>query len=96
MHETEILQKIKEIIRKYLGEEYKIFLFGSRVGDNFQPSSDYDIGIEGPTEIGIGVLAQIKEELMELPIFQKIDIVDFASVDKSFYNVAIKNREWIN
>ncbi len=96
MQEKEILQKIKEIIRKYLGEEYKIFLFGSRVHNNFQPSSDYDIGIEGPDEVPMEVLGKIKDELRELPIFQKIDIVDFASVDGSFYTVAIKKRKWIN
>jgi len=96
MSHKEILQKIKSIINSSLNGDYKVFLFGSRVTGTASDTSDYDIGIEGPEEIQLSVLAKIQESVRDLNIFHKVDIVDFASVDKSFYKIAIKNRQWIS
>ncbi len=93
----ETLKKdLKRIIGKHLSlADCQVFFFGSRVAGNFRERSDIDIGIEGSKPIPIETLARIKEEVLELPILYKIDIVDFRSADKDFYNLAKKNIEII-
>jgi len=57
--------------------------------------SDIDIGIEGPDPISLEVIAQIKDEISNLPTLYHIDIVDFKSVDEDFYKVAKQKIELI-
>jgi predicted nucleotidyltransferase len=79
------------IIRKHLGSEYRIFLFGSRAGGSARKGSDYDIGIEGPKRVLWETLARIEEELEDLPTLATIDVVDFFNVTDSFRRVAMMN-----
>jgi len=41
-------------------------------------------------------MAKIKEEVEEIPTLYKIDIIDFKSVEKDFYEVAKKKVEFLN
>ena len=74
---------------------YKIFVFGSRVSGKGDERSDIDIGIKGPQEIPLASMAKIREEVEELPILYKIDVVDFANVSEQFKKIALKNAEYI-
>jgi predicted nucleotidyltransferase len=91
-------EKLKEEIRRIMGtyldlDSYRIFFFGSRVtGDNF-PRSDIDIGIEGDEEIPAGIKVKIEEELEELPLLYKIDLIDFRTVSKDFRDESLKHTE---
>lgn len=95
--EQKLKKEVKKIVGKYLNlNDYKLFFFGSRVNGKNISRSDIDIGIEGKNPLDIGVLARIKEEISNLSILYKIDIVDFKSVDEDFYKVAKQNIEIIN
>lgn len=90
-------KEILEIISKYLDlKEYRVFFFGSRIKENQDEKADIDIGIEGKKPMPEETLYKIKEEISELPILYKIDIVDFKRVDKDFYQVAKQNIELLN
>ena len=87
-------QEIKDIVGKYLDlNQYRIFFFGSRVSGKGDERSDIDIGIEGPEKISLRTMSKIKEEVENMPILYKIDIVDFKSVSSDFYEIAIQNIE---
>ena len=58
--------------------------------------SDIDIGIEGPKPLPAEILLDIQEEIENLPTLYKIEIVDFATVDKKFREVALQCIESIN
>lgn len=94
--EKKLKKEIKEIIGKHLDlRKYKVFFFGSRVkGDNF-PRADIDVGIEGPKSVPLEVMAEIEENISNLPTLYNIDIVDFSSVSDDFYEVAKQNIEMI-
>jgi len=94
------LEKLKKevlsIIGKYLDlKKYKVFFFGSRVKGSGNKHSDIDIGIEGPEEISIGIIAQIQEDIDNLPILYKIEIVDFKNIASDFRKVALQHTELI-
>ena len=88
--------EILSIITKYLDtSEYKVFFFGSRVSGKGTDHSDIDIGIEGPFPISPEIKLRIEEEIENLPILYKIEIVDFKRVPSKFREVALRNREFI-
>lgn len=94
--EDRIKEQIIEIIKKWLKlPHYRVFYFGSRVAGKGGERSDIDIGIEAPEPIPGGAMTQIRWELDELPILQKIDVVDFKTVSKEFKEVALQNIEVI-
>ncbi|MCX5751164.1 MAG: nucleotidyltransferase domain-containing protein [Candidatus Saganbacteria bacterium] len=96
MHEisAEIKQKIVEIIKlKITGPRYKIFLFGSRTNGKATNRSDIDVGIDAKDSLPWSLLADIKEDLANIPILQKIDVVDFNNVADDFKGIALKDTE---
>ncbi|MFH0800028.1 MAG: nucleotidyltransferase domain-containing protein [Pseudomonadota bacterium] len=72
---------------------YRIFLFGSRANGTADARSDIDVGIESPEAIPLHVLNDIKVELDDIPLLQKIELVDFASVTQDFRNIALRDIE---
>ncbi len=88
---------VLEIVGKYLDlKKYKVFIFGSRVSGKGNDKSDIDVGIEGPEKIPDSVISGIKDEVENLPILYKIDIINFTDVDKNFLEVASQYKEYIN
>lgn len=89
-------KQIAEIVQRYVDmNTYQVFFFGSRVrGDNMD-RSDIDIGIFGPQQISASAKFKIQEELEKLPIFYKIDLVDFQTVSEKFKREALKNIEHV-
>ena len=89
-------KEILEILGKYLDlSKYKVFFFGSRVRGNSDERADIDIGIEGP-EIPAYAKLEIEEELENLPILYKIDLVDFNNVSDKFKKVAKEHIKYLN
>lgn len=87
-------KEILEIIGKYLDlNKYQVFFFGSRVDNKGSERSDIDIGIEGPKEVPLGIMAKIRDEVSSLPTLYSIDIIDFRNVDKDFLKVAKQKTE---
>jgi predicted nucleotidyltransferase len=72
-----------------------VFFFGSRVrGDNFE-RADIDLGIEGPEEVSARIMLEIKEELENIRMLYKIDLVDFKTVSEKFKKEALKYIEYV-
>lgn len=89
-------KEIVDIIGKYLDfSRHRVFFFGSRVSGKGNERSDIDIGIEGTKEIPWQVMAKIKEDVENLPILYKVDIVDFKKVSSDFYDLAKRDIEMI-
>ena len=89
-------KEILEIVANHLDvNKYRVFFFGSRVTGKGDEHSDIDIGIEGSKPVSFKIMAQIQEEVSDLPILYRIDIVDFKNVDKDFYEVAKQSFELI-
>lgn len=90
-------KEILEIVKKYLEtDSYRIFFFGSRVAGKGNERSDIDIGIEGKKSIPSKILFQIEEEIDNLPLLYKLEIVDFSKVTPEFKEVANQYREFLN
>jgi len=58
--------------------------------------SDIDIGIQGAKPISVSASSEIEEEIENLPILYKIDVVDFSKVSEKFKQVALEKIEYIN
>jgi len=69
----------------------RIFIFGSRAFGQAVPQSDIDLGIDIGHPVSPWVMDRIREEFEQLPIFQKVDVVDFSSVDQDFKEVALNH-----
>lgn len=94
-------QKIKadvvSIIGRYLDlNQYKVFLFGSRVTQKGSERSDFDIGVEGPEPISAKIMAQIRDDANNLPTLYKLEIVDFKTISPDFRKVALKHTQTLS
>ena len=91
--ETEILSRVVEIVRKNITADtsYKEFLFGSRASGKANDRSDYDIGIKSEDDLQGSALVNSQWDLEDLPVLQKIELVDFNSVSEDFERVASEN-----
>lgn len=87
---------IIDILRKHLDlSQFRVFFFGSRVTGGGTDRSDIDVGIEGPEPIPAVAMFAIEEEIENLPVLYKIEIVDFRGVSPKFREVALKDIELI-
>lgn len=95
--QEELQERIKVVFDKYLPEGgYRLFFFGSRVKGDNSPRSDIDLGIEASGKLPSQVKLAIEEELQNLPILYKIDLVDFSNVSEDFKKTVLKDIEEIN
>ena len=95
--QEKLKKEIRGIVGKYLNlGEYKVFFFGSRVLGKGSERSDIDVGIEGPKEIPSPIFLEIQEEIENLPILYKIDVVDFKRVSLEFKKIALQSTEVVN
>lgn len=88
--------QIIKIVGKYLDlSKYRVFFFGSRVSGGGDERSDIDVGIDGPDSLPLRALSDIKDELDNLPVLYKIDVVDFKNISDQFRRVALEKIEEI-
>lgn len=85
-------RKAHEVAATLLASEprVKLFLFGSRATGRAGSRSDIDVGIDLGHAIAPDVLAALRDAFDELPILQKVDVVDFSTVDEAFKFVALQ------
>lgn len=91
--ENEILNKVVEILKKYISPN-KIILFGSRAKQRFCRHSDFDIAVD-KEKLDIRTERTINEEIEKISGLYKVDIVFLNSVDNSFKNIILKTGEII-
>jgi predicted nucleotidyltransferase len=94
-HKTpeEIKKVVTQIIQKHTQKPYRLFFFGSRVIGRGDDRSDIDIGIETEQRMDAYTLMHIREELEELPILYKIDLVHTQDMSEEFKKVALQHTE---
>jgi predicted nucleotidyltransferase len=68
----------------------KLFLFGSRTRNRSVARSDFDVGIDIGRAVPLATLERLREAFENLPILQKVDVVDFSRVDPEFARVALE------
>ncbi|RYE13959.1 MAG: nucleotidyltransferase domain-containing protein [Sphingobacteriales bacterium] len=91
----QILQWLKSILDKHLGNTYRAFVFGSQANFSNLKHADIDLGILSDMPITSIQLMQINDAIEELPMLYNIDIIDFNLVDAKFRSIALQNIEWI-
>jgi predicted nucleotidyltransferase len=89
--EQEILKVLSEIFSK----DVDIFLFGSRASGKASIRSDYDIGLlrKDGQELDFKELLKAKSKLGDF--IEKIDLVDFASKDDTFKEIAMQKIKYL-
>lgn len=93
MTEQELRQAIVRILRTHLGDHTRIFLFGSRTVGQHTPRSDYDIGVEAEAPVPLEVMARLQGDLDDLPVLQKIEVVDLGRVSETFKQEALASAQ---
>jgi predicted nucleotidyltransferase len=93
MERDEIINEIVSATRLYLGDEYKMVMFGSWARGDALPNSDLDIGILGPHRISHDVMGRVKRIVDAIPTLRSIDIVDLMAKDESFRENALKDSK---
>jgi len=91
-------EEIKALVRETLarrlaGRRYRAFLFGSQANRPDLKPADIDVGILADEPLPTTLLAQISEDLEELPTLYPFDVVDFNRVKESFRRVALQSTE---
>lgn len=91
-----VTEEVVAAVRRRLPHgHYRVFYFGSRVTGRSTERSDIDIGLETDQRMPLDVLASLREDLDEIPVLQKIDLVDFGCVTPEFAREAKRTAEVI-
>jgi len=86
-----ITEQIVRAVRRHMPlAHYRLFYFGSRAAGCATPRSDYDVGIQAGAPVPGEAIVKIEWDLDEIPILQKIDLVDFYNVSASFTKRAMQ------
>lgn len=96
MEKDEIIKKTAGIVREYVPDDYKIYIFGSWAKGDALETSDIDIGILGKRKVAWSSMTKILEGVGDIRTLRSIDIVDLNSVDKSFKNNIMKHAKILN
>lgn len=93
MDKRTVLREAIKIIRRYLGEEYRLYLFGSWAKGEARETSDFDIGILGETEVSWSIMTKINSEIRGIQTLRKIDVVDLNATSERFRNSALRSAK---
>jgi predicted nucleotidyltransferase len=78
------------ILSRHLGSRrYRVYLFGSRARGTANERSDYDFGIQAESPLELATLGKLRGELDELPVLQRIEVVDLAAASPDFVQRAL-------
>lgn len=85
------LELTKEIVLKNIrNEEISVFLFGSRVNNNYRDNSDIDVGFISNKKIKRSYFRNIINELEESRVPYHVDLIDFNNIDPVFKKNAMR------
>lgn len=93
MEKGAIITEVSKIIRSYLPEEYKLFLFGSWAKGDARPTSDIDIGILGEERVPWEIMVKIRYALEGIPTLRSIDVVDLNATENNFKKTALQHAQ---
>src|SRR5438477_6705999 len=75
---------VQNILRKYLPAYSKVWVFGSRAKGTARKFSDLDLVIDSGKPLSSTVMTNITFDLEESDLPYKVDVVDWAVIDRSF------------
>lgn len=77
--QEEVLQELtRRVAQRLQGRRYKLYLFGSRAQGHASPRSDYDLALWADPPLDLATLARLREELEEVNILQRVDLVELS------------------
>lgn len=79
-------REVCEILQTH-ASDYSVWAFGSRVKGNAKKYSDLDLAIVTPQPLSLSQMAQLTEAFDESNLPIRVDIVDWASVNKTFQEI---------
>jgi len=82
---------IKDILEKYLQDDGKAWVFGSRAKSSSLVGSDLDLAIECQDKVALKLLSQIKIAFEDSRLPYRVDVVDMKAV-KPYFKELIKDE----
>lgn len=92
----ETMRFLKSVASRYLNDQVRLFVFGSRVNGRNRKYSDIDLGLISETEISPLLRLNLEEEFDNSNIPFRVDVVDFSKVTDNFKEVALKDVYYLN
>jgi len=96
MEKEIIIKEVVGIIRRYLSEDYRIYLFGSWAKNTAIETSDLDIGILGKEKITDEIMTKISREVETISTLRGIDVVDLQAKSDEFRQGVLEYAKLIN
>ncbi|SMC39604.1 nucleotidyltransferase domain-containing protein [Sporomusa malonica] len=87
-HEREAIKR--SVLRAFGQVDADVFLFGSRAAGKAHEKSDYDVGYYTDETIPSQILMDLKDELEEMPIPARVDLVNFSVLNPQFVRIALQ------
>lgn len=87
------LQIVKEILKKVLNQDVKVWVFGSRATGKPKPFSDLDLAFDFGRPISLEELANLKFAFEESTLPFSVDLVDLHAVDTSFKKIILSEMK---
>jgi predicted nucleotidyltransferase len=82
--EPRYLEMVRQILKKNLPQDVKVFVFGSRANKKAKKFSDLDLAIDAPQRISLTTFANLRSDFEESDVPYKVDIIDFNTIDEDF------------
>ena len=86
------LSAVRDILRRHLAPQFKVYAFGSRAGGRVKPWSDLDLSIEGVGPVPLATLAQLADDFDESSLIWKVDLVDRTTVSEAFGKIIDEHK----
>ncbi len=84
------LDQVILILKKYLNQPFRLYLFGSFATKTATPYSDIDLALETKENLNRKILLKIKDEIENIRTLRKIDFIYFNEAPVSLKNVIKK------
>lgn len=87
MTEVEILRSVWLICQSILGNEFQLYLYGSRAKGTHEPTSDFDFAIQTESGISPANWLELHSQIAKLKTLYKIDLADCSELSDDFKKV---------
>jgi predicted nucleotidyltransferase len=82
-------QVVRIIVRHLAPQHFRLYLFGSRARGTATARSDYDFALEAGQSLDLATLARLRADLDDLPILQRVELVDLNEASDDFRHRAL-------
>ena len=86
------LEIVQGILREYLPEGVKVWVFGSRANWTTKDSSDLDLALEGENALSYKLLGVLKDAFEDSSLPYTVDVVDVRRISESFRPIVESQR----